>query len=54
LKRAIFENTNIEKVDFRSSYNYVINPEIHNVKKAKFSLSGLIGLLAQYALRYIE
>lgn len=48
LERAIFDYTNIENVDFRSAYNYTINPEINTIRKAKFSLSGLIGLLAQY------
>lgn len=43
--RAIFHNTNIEKSNFCSSYNYAINPEINKVKKAKFSLNGVIGLL---------
>jgi uncharacterized protein YjbI with pentapeptide repeats len=46
--RAIFENTIIEKTDFRTSFNYSINPEINRIKKAKFSLSGIIGLLAKY------
>jgi uncharacterized protein YjbI with pentapeptide repeats len=47
-ERAIFEKTNVERVDFRSSYNYAINPETNKIKKAKFSLSGLIGLLSKY------
>jgi uncharacterized protein YjbI with pentapeptide repeats len=45
---ATFENTNIEKADFRSSMNYRINPSTNKIKKAKFSLQGVIGLLDQY------
>jgi fluoroquinolone resistance protein len=48
LTRAIFENTIIEKTDFRTSFNYSIDPEINRIKKAKFSLTGIIGLLEKY------
>lgn len=48
LSRAIFNNTNIEKADFRTSHNYSINPEVNRIKKAKFSLSGISGLLDKY------
>ena len=48
LSRAVFEYTNIEKSDLRSSFNYQINPEINKIKKAKFSLSGVRGLLSQF------
>jgi len=48
LKRTIFYNTNLENVDFRSSYNYSINPEINTIKNAKFSLTGIAGLLEKY------
>jgi len=50
LSRAVFENTILEKADFRSSYNYSINPEINKIKNAKFSLSGIVGLLEKYNL----
>jgi len=46
--RAIFENTIIETTDFRTSFNYSINPETNRIKKAKFSLSGILGLLYKY------
>ncbi|PRY83786.1 pentapeptide repeat-containing protein [Mongoliibacter ruber] len=48
LTLASFENTNLEKADFRTSYNYSIDPEINSIKKAKFSLSGILGLLDKY------
>lgn len=48
LMGATFENTILEKADLRTSYGYSINPEINRIKKAKFSLSGLPGLLDKY------
>jgi uncharacterized protein YjbI with pentapeptide repeats len=48
LKRAVFENTMLEKADFRSSYNYSIDPERNKIKKAKFSMSGILGLLEKH------
>jgi uncharacterized protein YjbI with pentapeptide repeats len=50
LEGAIFENTSLEKTDFRSAVNYVIDPEQNKIKKAKFSASGLAGLLVKYQL----
>jgi len=48
LNGAIFENTLLEKADFRTSYNYSIRPELNRIKKAKFSIQGLAGLLDKY------
>jgi len=48
LSQAIFENTILEKTDFRTSYNYSIDPEINRIKKAMFSIAGLSGLLNKY------
>jgi uncharacterized protein YjbI with pentapeptide repeats len=45
---AIFDHTNIEKADLRTSYNYSIDPEINRIKKAKFSILGVSGLLNKY------
>ena len=50
LAKATFDNTIIEKADFRTSYNYSIDPEINHIKRAKFSLSGIHGLLDKYGL----
>ncbi len=50
LFKAVFENSILEKVDFRTAKNFTINPESNRMKKAKFSKSGLLGLLAQYDL----
>jgi fluoroquinolone resistance protein len=48
LTNAKFENTVIEKADFLTSFNYSIDPSLNRIKKAKFSLSGVIGLLDRY------
>jgi uncharacterized protein YjbI with pentapeptide repeats len=48
LQQAIFYQTIIEKTDFRTSYNYGIDPEINRISKAKFSLSSISGLLNKY------
>ena len=48
LSGAIFDNSILEKTDFRTAYNYSINPEINKIKKAKFSVSGIAGLLDKY------
>jgi fluoroquinolone resistance protein len=48
LTKAIFEHTNLEKADFRTSYNYSFDLDANQVKKAKFSLSGVPGLLQKY------
>jgi fluoroquinolone resistance protein len=48
LKQTTFKNTNLEGVDFRTASGYSIDPEQNNIRKAKFSLHGLTGLLEKY------
>jgi uncharacterized protein YjbI with pentapeptide repeats len=48
LSNAVFSRTNLSQADFRTSRNYTINLEINTVRKTKFSLSGISGLLSQY------
>jgi fluoroquinolone resistance protein len=48
LSNAKFENTVLEKADFRTSSNYSIDPDLNRIKKTKFSLSGIAGLLGKY------
>jgi len=43
-----FENTILEKADLRTSYGYSINPELNKIKKARFSIHGIAGLLDKY------
>lgn len=45
---AKFDHSNLEKADFRTALNYTIDPEINRLKKAKFSLQGVVGLLQKY------
>ena len=45
---AVFENSILEKTDFRSAYNYAIDPEKNRMKKALFSMPGARGLLNKY------
>lgn len=48
LANTSFDRTILEKADFRTAYNYSIDPEANRIKKAKFSLGGLSGLLSKY------
>ncbi|NUM72632.1 MAG: pentapeptide repeat-containing protein [Ignavibacteriaceae bacterium] len=45
---ARFEQTNLEKADFSDAVNFIIDPAINKIKKARFSASGLAGLLSSY------
>jgi uncharacterized protein YjbI with pentapeptide repeats len=51
LNRAFFERTNLKNADFRTSFNFIIDPDTNNLKKARFSVHGLPGLLAKYDIR---
>lgn len=48
LSQTVFQQTILEKADFRSASNFSIDPELNKIKGAKFSSSGLIGLLDKY------
>ena len=48
LTRATFENTILENVDFKTAYNFEIDPEFNHIKKAKFSIQNISGLLTKY------
>ena len=54
LNRASFENTNLEKADLRTSFNYSLDPETNRIKRAKFSLTGICGLLDKYDIEIDE
>ncbi len=47
---AVFYNSNLEFVDFRTSVRYAIHPERNKIKKAIFSKSEIAGLLDQYGI----
>jgi fluoroquinolone resistance protein len=48
LNGATFKDSILDKADFRTAYNYSIDPELNRIKKAKFSRSGIAGLLDKY------
>lgn len=48
LQGAIFERTNLIRSDLSTAYNFIIDPNNNSIKKAKFSLSGLPGLLTNF------
>ena len=50
LENAVFHYTNLKETDFSSAYNYTIDPEANTLRKAKFSLQGVPGLLAKYGI----
>lgn len=50
LQRSVFRNTNLEGADFRTSVNYSIDPDLNRIKKAKFSLAGIAGLLDRFGI----
>lgn len=51
LAAAIFDNTNLEKADLRSAVNYSIDPQQNRIKKAKFSMNGISGLLYKHDIQ---
>lgn len=50
LRGAIFERTVLEKADFRTALHYSFDPELNKIRKARFSVAGLGGLLGKYGL----
>jgi uncharacterized protein YjbI with pentapeptide repeats len=48
LYRAEFEKAIANKADFRTSYNYTIDPQKTKLKKAQFSIGGIKGLLSKH------
>ncbi|GAB3314021.1 pentapeptide repeat-containing protein [Larkinella ripae] len=50
LELARFEDNNLVQADFSTSYNLELNPDTNKIKKAKFSLHNLPGLLTKHDL----
>lgn len=48
LHLAKFENSILEKADLRTSFNYTIDPTLNKLRKARFSLPGVLRLLDKY------
>ncbi|KVV16071.1 pentapeptide repeat-containing protein [Flavobacterium sp. TMP13] len=53
LEGAIFNDTQLAGADFKTAYNYKIDPEFNPMKKAKFSTQGLDGLLDKYDIKIV-
>ena len=51
LNRAFFSRTILTGADLRSSYNFTIDPDDNQLKKAMFSVHGLPGLLSKYDIK---
>ena len=51
LMNAVFYKSILKEVDFVTALNYTIDPEFNNIKKAKFSLMGIHGLLEKYDIQ---
>jgi fluoroquinolone resistance protein len=48
LQGSKFDQCNLEKADFSAALHYSIDPERNRLKKARFSLNGIPGLLDKY------
>lgn len=48
LLNCIFDHTTLKEADFVTAQNYNIDPDLNIIKKAKFSVHGLAGLLVKY------
>ena len=53
LNHAFFDRTVLKNADFSTSYNFTIDPDNNDIKKAKFSVHGLPGLLSKYDIKII-
>lgn len=53
LRMAVFANTVLEKADLRTAHNYSIDPDSNRIKKAKFSMDGIAGLLHKYDIEIV-
>nr|WP_319400806.1 pentapeptide repeat-containing protein [uncultured Carboxylicivirga sp.] len=51
LLNAVFDHTNLDKADLTTSYAFIIDPDKNRLKKTKFSVRGLPGLLSKYDLK---
>lgn len=50
LSGAVFMRTNLNQADFTDAYNYSIDPEQNQLRKARFGTEGLAGLLDKYGI----
>ncbi len=50
---TLFNKTSLRKADLTSAFNFSIDPELNDIKKASFSLHGLPGLLSRHDIRLL-
>lgn len=50
LAGAVFQNTQLGGADFRTATGFTIDPERNQLRQARFSLPGLLGIVAKYEL----
>ncbi len=53
LNSTIFNQTDLTSVNFATAYNFIIEPELNNIRKAVFSSQGLPGLLTTYDIMIV-
>lgn len=51
LEGSVFDETILVAADFTTASNYRIDPELNPMKKAKFSVQGIPGLLEKYDIK---
>ena len=50
LAGAVFQNTRLSGADFTTAAGFLIDPESNTIQKARFTLQGLLGVVAKYEL----
>ena len=50
LAGAVFQNTQLVGADFTTATDFVIDPESNALRNARFTLHGLLGIVAKYEL----
>lgn len=53
LSGTTFHNCDLSKADFSTATQYVINPQTNKIKKSKFSLPEVIGLLHDFDIAIV-
>lgn len=48
LAHVIFERTILDKANLTTAFHFLIDPTTNSLKKTRFSIDGLPGLLGQY------
>lgn len=51
LQSTVFERSSLLMADFRTAYNFALDPELNKMKGARFVENALGGLLGKYKLR---